>query len=150
MDENHQEIIQEGSFVSSNAESEKGSEEAASLSSSSSSSPLPVDELGPLFEIKGIRATTDSSVLSFRVTRLDDPENRASYWEVTRTYEEFETFNRLLLDSQKFGGTIFPPLPPPINTKFDDSLAEAPIIHRKQVERCNYQLFLIMSRIFTD
>lgn len=116
--------------------SENESEQTGtSDSSSSASSPMPMEDLGPVFEVKGIRATTDSSVLTFRISRLDDPENKDSWWEVTRSSEEFEAFNRLIFDCQKFGGMIFPPLPPPIESKYEDNFLEAPIIHRKQIER---------------
>lgn len=131
-----EEASKEQSCLAVDGESDEETDQTGtSYSSSSSSSPLPVDALGPVFEIKGVRATTDSSVLTFRVSRLDDPENRESFWEVTRSYEEFDTFNRQLLDCQKFEGIIFPPLPPPMITKFDDGFIEAPIIHRKQIER---------------
>lgn len=106
-----------------------------SSSSSSASSPMPIEDLGPVFNVKGIRATADSSVLTFRISRIDDPEIRDSWWEVTRSYEEFEAFNRLLVDCQKFGGMIYPPLPPPLTSKYEENFAEAPIIHRKQIER---------------
>ena len=109
--------------------------ETSVASSSSSSSPIPIDDLGPVFEAKGIRAAADSSVLTFRISKIDDPESKESVWEVTRSYEDFEAFNRLLFDCQKFGGTIFPPLPPPMASKFEENFLEAPIIHRKQIER---------------
>ncbi|EFX83147.1 hypothetical protein DAPPUDRAFT_240424 [Daphnia pulex] len=126
----------EQSCLAQDAGSENESvQTGTSGSSSSASSPMPVEDLGPVFEVKGIRATTDSSVLTFRISRLDDPENRDSWWEVTRSAEEFEAFNRLILDCQKFGGMIFPPLPPPVESKYEESFLEAPIIHRKQVER---------------
>ena len=116
--------------------SENESEQTGtSDSSSSASSPMPMEDLGPVFEVKGIRAATDSSVLTFRISRLDEPDNKDSWWEVTRSSEEFEAFNRLIYDCQKYGGIIFPPLPPSIESKYEDSFLEAPIIHRKQVER---------------
>lgn len=120
-----------------NETSEKESEEqtGASLSSSSASSPLPVDDLGPVFEVKGIRAAADSSVLTFRVNRLDDPENREDCWEITRNYEDFDAFHRSMPGCQKFEGVIFPPLPPPMHSKFDETFQEAALIHRKQIER---------------
>lgn len=133
-----EEPSKEKSCIANEAGSDEDSDEntGTSLSSStSSSSPMPVDDLGPVFEAKGIRAAVDSSVLTFRISRLDDPENRESCWEVTRSYDDFEAFNRLLFDCQKFGGTIFPPLPPPMVIKYEESFAEAPIIHRKQIER---------------
>lgn len=129
-------VSKEQSCLAQDAGSENESvQTGTSGSSSSASSPMPVEDLGPVFEVKGIRATTDSSVLTFRISRLDDPESRDSWWEVTRSAEEFEAFNRLILDCQKFGGMIFPPLPPPIESKYEESFLEAPIIHRKQVER---------------
>nr|CAH0110101.1 unnamed protein product [Daphnia galeata] len=116
--------------------SENESEQTGtSDSSSSASSPMPMEDLGPVFEVKGIRAATDSSVLTFRISRLDEPDNKDSWWEVTRSSEEFEAFNRLIYDCQKDGGIIFPPLPPSIESKYEDNFLEAPIIHRKQVER---------------
>lgn len=146
-----EEACKEQSCLAVNEESDEESEQTGtSLSSSSSSSPLPVDNLGPVFEIKGVRAAADSSVLTFRVSRIDDPENRESWWEVTRSYEEFEAFNRLLLDCQKYGGIIFPPLPPPMISKFEESFAEGPIIHRKQIERyCLVLLKRSMQSPFT-
>lgn len=116
-------------------EADKDSEEQTSLSSSSASSPLPIDDLGPVFEVKGIRAAADSSLLTFKVSRLDDPENRESWWEITRNYEDVEAFHRTIPGSQNFEGVIFPPLPPPMHTKFDDTFQEAALIHRKQIER---------------
>ena len=50
-----------------------------SCSSSSASSPVPMEDLGPIFEVKGIRATPDSAVLTFRISRIDDPENKDSW-----------------------------------------------------------------------
>jgi len=107
----------------------------ASLSSSSASSPLPVDSLGPIFQIRGCRALADSSILTFRVSRLDDPENREKWWEIIRSYEDFEILNSQLVASQKFEGIIFPPLPPAVSGKYDDGFDESVIIHRKQIER---------------
>lgn len=118
-----------------------------SSSSSSASSPMPIEDLGPVFNVKGIRATADSSVLTFRISRIDDPEIRDSWWEVTRSYEEFEAFNRLLVDCQKFGGMIYPPLPPPLTSKYEENFAEAPIIHRKQIERCFLFDFAILTTL---
>lgn len=120
-----------------NEASDKDSDEqtGASLSSSSASSPMPIDDLGPVFEVKGIRAAADSSVLTFRVSRIDDPENREDWWEITRNYDDFEAFHRSMPGSQKFEGVIFPPLPPPMHSKFDDTFQEAALIHRKQIER---------------
>lgn len=124
--------------------SENESEQTGtSDSSSSASSPMPMEDLGPLFEVKGIRAATDSSVLTFRISRLDEPDNKDSWWDVTRSSEEFEAFNRLIYDCQKYGGIIFPPLPPSIESKYEDNFLEAPIIHRKQVERYYFPGFLV-------
>ncbi len=124
--------------------SENESEQTGtSDSSSSASSPMPMEDLGPVFEVKGIRAATDSSVLTFRISRLDEPDNKDSWWEVTRSSEEFEAFNRLIYDCQKYGGIIFPPLPPSIESKYEDNFLEAPIIHRKQVERYYFPGFLV-------
>lgn len=112
-------------------------------SSSSASSPMPIEDLGPVFDVKGVRATADSMVLTFRISRLDDPEIRDSCWEVTRSYEEFKVFNRSLFDWQKFGGMVYPPLPPPLVSKYEDNFTEAPIIHRKQIERYSPHFVLI-------
>ena len=121
----------------------------ASLSSSSASSPLPVDSLGPIFQIRGCRALADSSILTFRVSRPDDPENREKWWEIIRSYEDFEILNSQLVASQKFEGIIFPPLPPAVSGKYDDGFDESVIIHRKQIERSvnSFSLFSNSSNI---
>lgn len=112
-----------------------GSEDIGdSLSSSSCSSPLPMESLGPIFEVKGARSSPEAGVLTFTVRRLDDPENQEP-WEVTRSYCDFEAFHRILVTSQKFEGIIHPPLPPAPSPRFDDLLVEGPYIHRKQIER---------------
>jgi len=107
---------------------------ATCSSSSSSSSPLPADNLGPIFEVHGSRSSPESGILTFRVQRADDPDNTES-WEVTRSYEDFEGLHWLLSNCQKFEGIIFPPLPPSASSRFEDLLAEGPLIHRKQIER---------------
>lgn len=120
----------------SDDESNDSERTGESLSSSSSaSSPLPIDSLGSIFEVHGIRSSPESGTLTFRVQRLDDPENKDA-WEVTRNYEAFDSFHRLLLVSQKFEGIIYPPLPPPLSSKSHvDVFVEDAFIHRKQVER---------------
>ena len=144
MNENDVANSKDESLFAIDEELEKDSEHTgASLSSSSASSPLPVDNLGPIFQIRGCRALADSSLLTFRVSRLDDPENRETWWEIIRNYEDFEIFNHQLVTSQKSEGIIFPPLPPTISGKYDDGFGESVIIHRKQIERYTHSLNFI-------
>lgn len=107
----------------------------ASLSSSSSSSPLPVDSLGPIFQVRFVQSQTDSSILTFQVCRLDDPEQREKWWQILRSHEDFVNFNQQLLSLPKYEGVIFPPLPVLTGGKFDEANEDSLGMWHKQLER---------------
>ena len=74
-------------------------------------------------------------MFTFRIHKIDDPERKESLWEETRSYEGSEALKHLLFDCQKFGVIVFPPLSPPMASKFEEHFLEAPIIQCKQIER---------------